>query len=415
MKKLPFSKNDVTALIEKHGLKTPFHLFDETGMRETTREFLDAFSWAPDFKEYFAVKGNPAPKVLKVLKDEGCGADCSSLPELVIAEKVGLKGDDIMFTSNNTPIAEYKKALELGAIINLDDITHIDYILNGGLKLPEMLSLRYNPGPKRAGNAIIGDPVNAKYGFTGDQLIEGYKRLKELGVKKFGLHTMVASNELNADYIKETAAMLFDMVLEIKEKTEVEIGLVNLGGGIGVAYRPEQTAMDIRKLGADIKKLYDGKIIAKGLRLNLLAFECARVITGPHGYLIMRAIHRKDTYKNYIGVDANMSDFMRPGVYGAYHHITVLGKEDAQPAHTYDIVGSLCENCDKFATDRFLPEIEIGDLLVLHDTGAHGAAMGFQYNGKLRAAQYLWNRETGAVTLVKKPDTLEDYLSQFEF
>jgi diaminopimelate decarboxylase len=408
-KTLPFSKTEIARLITDNKLTTPFHLYDETAIRQNVRRFMAAFAWAPGFKEYFAVKANPAPLVLKMLAEEGCGADCSSLAELLIAERAGLAGHEVMFTSNNTPLAEFDKAIAVGARVNLDDISHIDYMVKAGLQLPDFMCLRYNPGPERTGNVFIGNPVEAKYGMTRDQLFEAYTRLRAMGVKSFGLHTMVASNELNPDYISQTAAMMFELARAVQDKVGINIDFINLGGGIGIPYRPEDRAMDIGALSREIQGLYQ----ASGLRVKCLSFECGRLITGPYGYLITTAVHHKDTYKHYIGVDACMADFMRPGVYGAYHHISVLGKESLPRDHVYDVTGSLCENSDKFAINRNLPKIEPGDLLVLHDTGAHGQAMGFNYNGKLRCAQYLWNKEQGSLTCVRRADTMADYLGVF--
>lgn len=410
-KKVPFTKGQLEKIAAEYG--TPFHIYDEKAMRENARKLKAAFAWAPGFKEYYAVKAAPNPYILKILKEEGFGADCSSLPELILAEKVGLTGEDIMFTSNDTPAQEFVKARELGGIINLDDITHIDF-LEKHAGLPQLISFRYNPGPLRGGNAIIGNPEEAKYGLTKEQLFEAYKITRDKGVKRFGIHTMVISNELDPNYFIETANMMFDIIIELQEKLGINIEFVNFGGGIGIPYRPEQEPVDYDVIGQGVKKLYEEKIVPKGLGHLKLALECGRVITGPYGYLVTRAIHRKDTYKNYIGVDASMADLMRPGMYGAYHHLTVLGKEEQPHDTTYDVVGSLCENCDKFAVDRVLPKIDIGDLLVIHDTGAHGHAMGFNYNGKLRSAELLF-REDGSVELIRRAETIEDYFATLDF
>ncbi|NLT95235.1 MAG: diaminopimelate decarboxylase [Clostridia bacterium] len=410
-KKLPFTKEQLEAIVSEYG--TPFHIYDEKGIRENARKLVAAFSWAPGFKEYFAVKAAPNPYLLKILKEEGFGADCSSLPELILAEKVGLTGHEIMFTSNNTPADEYVKAKELGAIINLDDITHIDF-LEKHAGIPEFISFRYNPGPLRGGNAIIGRPEEAKYGLTREQIFNAYRIMRDKGVKGFGIHTMVISNELDPNYFIETAKMMFELILELHQKLGINFELVNFGGGIGIPYRPEQEPVDYQIIGQGVKKLYEEIIEANGLPPLKLALECGRVITGPYGYLVTRAIHRKNIYKNYIGVDACMADLMRPGMYGAYHHITVVGKENAPHDRIYDVVGSLCENCDKFAVDRNLPEIEMGDLLVIHDTGAHGHAMGFNYNGKLRSAELLL-REDGSVELIRRRETIDDYFATLDF
>lgn len=410
--KLPFDKNKIEEVIKD--FPTPFHIYDEAGMRENAKEFYKAFEWTPGFKNYFAVKALPNPYILKILKSEGMGVDCSSLAELILSEKVGFSGEDIMFTSNETPEKDYKKAFELGAIINLDDITHLEYLEKSLGKLPELLCFRYNPGPARTGNVLIGDPKEAKYGLTKEQLMDAYKIASDRGVKRFGLHTMVASNELNGDYIVETARMLFELVSEIKKQTGVALEFINMGGGIGIPYKPEQEAMDLTKVSEGIQRLYDELITDNQLTPLKVVFECGRMITGPFGYLITTAIHEKKIYKNYIGVDACMANLMRPGMYGAYHHETVLGKEDAPLTETYDVVGSLCENNDKFAIDRKLPKIENGDLIVIHDTGAHGFSMGFNYNGKLRSAELLLKSD-GSVEQVRRAETLEDYFATLNF
>lgn len=410
-KKLPFSKEELESIIEKY--TTPFHIYDEQAIRENARKLNEAFSWAPSFKEYFAVKATPNPHILKILKEEGFGVDCSSIAELIISEKVGFQGEEIMFSSNNTPAHEYQKAFQMGAIINLDDITHIDY-LEEHVGIPEVISFRYNPGPLRGGNAIIGKPEEAKYGLTREQIFQAYKIMQEKGVKRFGLHTMVISNELNSQYFIETAQMMFDLAIEIKNKLGIKIELVNFGGGIGIPYKPEEKPIDLAEIGQGVQKVYQEKIIPHDLHPLKIALECGRVITGPYGYLVTRAIHKKEIYKNYIGVDASMADLMRPGMYGAYHHITVVGKEKEPHDHIYDITGSLCENCDKFAIDRQLPKITRGDILVIHDTGAHGHAMGFNYNGKLRSAELLLKPDK-SVQLIRRAETLEDYFATLKF
>lgn len=410
-KALPFTKDDIERIIEKY--PTPFHIYDERAIRENARRLLAAFAWAPGFKEFFAVKAAPNPYLVKILKEEGFGADCSSLAELILAEKVGLTGEDIIFSSNDTPAHEFIKARELGAIINLDDISHIEY-LEKHAGLPEFISFRYNPGPLRGGNAIIGLPEEAKYGFTRKQLFEGYSMARDKGVKRFGLHTMVVSNELDPYSYIATAEMLFDLALEIYQNTGIRIEVVNLGGGIGIPYRPEEKRVDINLVSGKIKKAYEEKIVKHGLAPVRINMELGRMITGPFGFLVSTVLHKKETYKSYIGLDACMVNLMRPALYGAYHHITVLGKENRPLDHVYDVTGSLCENNDKFAIDRNLPEIEPGDILVIHDTGAHGHAMGFNYNGKLRSAELLL-RPDGEVKLIRRAETLDDYFATVDF
>lgn len=410
-KSLPFSKAEIEQIIQKH--PTPFHLYHEQAIRENARELLAAFSWAPGFKEYFAVKATPNPYLLKILKEEGLGADCSSLAELILAEKAGITGENIMFSSNDTPSYEFRKAKDLGAIINLDDISHIEY-LEQHAGLPELISFRYNPGPLRGGNTIIGLPQEAKYGFTREQLLEGYRIVRDKGVKRFGLHTMVVSNELDPYSFIGTAEMLFDLVVEIYQTTGIRIEFVNFGGGIGIPYRPEENQVDLNLLSREIKRAYEEKIKGAGLAPVRVTMELGRMITGPFGYLVSTALHKKEIYKNYVGLDACMANLMRPALYGAYHHITVLGKENWPHDHIYDVTGSLCENNDKFAIDRKLPEIKPGDIVVIHDTGAHGHAMGFNYNGKLRSAELLL-RPTGDVQLIRRAETLDDYFSTLDF
>ncbi|HPV43129.1 MAG TPA: diaminopimelate decarboxylase [Spirochaetota bacterium] len=410
-KTLPFTREQIERIVKEY--PTPFHIYDEKGMRANARRLVKAFSWAPGFKEYYAVKACPNPFIMKVLKQEGFGSDCSSLAELVLSERTGITGENIFFSSNDTPAAEYRKARELGAIINLDDITHIPF-LEKEAGLPEVISFRYNPGPLRGGNHIIGHPEEAKYGFTRPQLFEGYRILKEKGVTRFGLHTMVASNELDPDYFVDTADMLFNLVAEIHLEVGIRFEFVNLGGGFGIPYRPEQNAINLEYVSDKIHERYDQIIVPAGLHPLKIFMESGRMITGPYGFLVARAIHKKNIYKNYIGLDACMANLMRPALYGAYHHITVIGKEDRPLDHTYDVTGSLCENNDKFAIDRKLPEIEIGDIIVIHDAGAHGFAMGFNYNGKLRSAE-LMLREDGSVDMIRRAETLEDYFGTLDF
>lgn len=411
-KPLPFDLARIREIARE--FPTPFHIYDERGIRENARRLNAAFAWCPGgFREFFAVKATPNPHLLAILAEEGFGTDCSSLAELVLCERVGITGESIMFTSNDTPPAEFLKARALGAIINLDDITHID-CLERAAGLPELLSFRYNPGPLREGNAIIGKPEEAKYGLTRAQLFDAYRIAKQKGVRRFGLHTMVASNELNPEFFVETARMLFELAVELAEKADVRLEFVNLGGGIGIPYRPEQRPVDLERIGQGVQSLYDEMIRPAGLDPLRIAMENGRMVTGPFGWLVTTAIHEKHIYKNYVGVDACMANLMRPGMYGAYHHITVLGKEDAPADTAVDVVGSLCENNDKFAIDRPLPRIEPGDILVIHDTGAHGHSMGFQYNGKLRSAELLL-REDGSVKLIRRAETLDDYFATFDF
>jgi diaminopimelate decarboxylase len=410
-KTLPFSQATIEELVKKH--PTPFHLYDEKGIRENARTLKKAFSWADDFREFYAVKACPNPYILKIMKEEGFGADASSLPELVLAERVGLTGEMVMFSSNDTPAAEFVKARQLGAIINLDDLGHVAFLARSA-GLPELICFRYNPGPLRDGNVIIGKPEEAKFGFTRDQLLEGYRLCRTGGVKRFGLHTMVASNELNVDYHVETARMLFELVADLSGELGIRFDFVNLGGGFGIPYRPDQTALDFNVLADRIRREYERTILSKKLPPLAIYMESGRAMTGPFGYLVSRVLHIKRTYKNYVGLDASAANLMRPGLYGAYHHITVLGKEDRPADRCYDVTGSLCENNDKFAIDRMLPEIEEGDLVVIHDTGAHGHSMGFNYNGKLRSAELLL-RPDGRVEQIRRAETIDDYFATLDF
>ena len=411
-KTLPLSSEQIKQIASKYG--TPFHLYDEAAIRNNAKQLFAAFSWAPQFREYFAVKALPNPYIFEILKEEGCGADCSSMAELYLSEAVGLSGEQICFTSNDTPIAEYQKALDLGAIINLDDISHIDYLLDNAY-LPELISFRYNPGPLRnGGNEIIGYPEQAKYGLTQEQLLDGIARCKALGSKRFGIHTMIVSNELNCDYLAETAQMMFNLAVKIKKQLNVSVEFINLGGGIGIPYRPDQQAVDLQEFGRRVKEAYESILIPAGLDNVAICIESGRMMTGPYGYLVSTAIHYKNTYKNYIGLDACMADLMRPALYGAYHHITVAGKENAPCDTMYDITGSLCENNDKFAIDRMLPHIDMGDLLVIHDTGAHGYSMGFNYNGKLRSKELLLCQD-GSIKQIRRAETLGDYFATLDY
>ncbi len=410
-KSFPLNKGQLEDAAKKYG--TPFYLYDEKAIRENIRRLKKAFSVFPVFKEHFAVKALPNPYILKILAGEGVGADCASLPELLLADKAGMKGEDIMLTSNETPAPEYQAARGLGAVINLDDFTHIDFLeKNAGI--PELISCRYNPGPLKEGNAIIGKPEEAKYGFTREQIIRGFALLREKGAKRFALHTMVASNELSPDYHIETGRILFELAVEIKEKTGISMEFVNLGGGAGIPYRPDQKAIDYEYVARGLKKAYDEIIVPAGLDPMGLRMEWARIITGPYGWLVARAIHKKSIYREYIGLDACMADLMRPGMYGAYHHMTVAGKETAPGTECYDVVGSLCENNDKFAVQRMLPKIDMGDLVIIHDAGAHGRAMGFNYNGKLRCGEVLLRPE-GTTKQIRRRETVEDYFATLDF
>ena len=395
---------------------TPFYIYDERAIRENMRYFKKAFSIFPDFREYFAVKALPNPYILSILKEEGCGADCSSLPELMLSDITGIKGDFVMFTSNETPAKEFQYAYERGDIINLDDITHIDFLKDAlGGQFPKTICFRYNPGSLKAGgNSIIGKPEEAKYGLTREQLFEAYAKCKELGVEHFGLHTMVASNELNPNFFIDTARIVFALAAELKSKLGIKLEFVDLGGGIGIPYLQGQQKVDLDYVAAGIRKIYDSVIVPSGLDPLRICWECGRPITGPYGWLITTAIHEKHIYRDYIGVDASMADLMRPGMYGAYHEVTVSGKENADRDHVYDVVGSLCENCDKFAVQRQLPEINRGDLLIIHDAGAHGRAMGFNYNGKLRCGELLL-REDGSILQIRRSETIDDYFATLDF
>ena len=411
-KYFPLSKAELAGLAAEY--PTPFYLYDEHLIRTHARKFLKAFSVFPGFREYFAVKACPNPYLLKILAKEGIGADCSSLPELILAQKAGMTGEAVMFTSNETPEKEYVYANLMGSIINLDDISHIEYLDKALGGIPELISFRYNPGPLKEGNALIGKPEEAKYGLTRAQLFEAYADAKKRGATRFGLHTMVASNELDPDYFIETAVILFELAVEIKEKLGISLEFVNMGGGIGIPYRPGQKAVDYDYVARGMKEAYERLITKNALDPLKVFFECGRPFTGPYGWLVTQAIHEKHIYRDYVGVDASMADLMRPGMYGAYHHVSVVGKEDSPVTHTYDVVGSLCENCDKFAVQRELPEIEKGDFVVIHDAGAHGRAMGFNYNAKLRAGELLL-REDGKIVEIRRRETIDDYFATLDF
>ena len=407
-KKIPLSEAQLREVIKQ--FPTPFHIYDEAAIRQNVRNLISAFSWAPAFKEYFAVKATPNPTLLKVLKEEGVGADCSSLAELILAERSGIVGEEIMFSSNDTPAEDFIKARQLGAIINLDDISHIEF-LEKQAGIPDVISFRYNPGPLMAsGNTIIGFPEDAKYGLTRQQIHSAYRIMRDKGVKRFGIHTMVISNELNSDSFVGTANMMFDLIIELSQELGISFEFVNLGGGIGIPYKPEQQPVDLARVGQGIKQAYEEKIVANGLHPLRIAMECGRMITGPYGYLVSTVLHKKAIYKNYVGLDSCMANLMRPALYGSYHHITVVGKEHLPCDHVYDVTGSLCENNDKFAIDRALPAIDIGDIIVIHDAGAHGFAMGFNYNGKLRSAELLLKPD-GKVELIRRAETIDDYLA----
>ena len=410
-KNLPFSKEQLESIIKNH--PTPFHIYDEKAILENARNFKKAFSWNEGFKEYYAIKAAPNPYLMKILREEGFGIDCSSVAELELAKRIGMSGDEIMLTSNDTPAYEFQLAKDLGAIINLDDISHIDFV-DKNVGLPDTICMRYNPGSLKEGNVIIGHPEEAKYGFTREQIIEGYQILKDKGVKHFGIHTMVASNELEPAYFVETAELLFNLVVEVYEKTGVKIEFANMGGGIGIPYKPGEKPVDMEFVSTGVKKCYDDIIVKAGLAPLKIFFESGRAITGPYGYLVTKVRHIKKTYKTYAGLDACMTNLMRPALYNAYHHITVMGKENDEANVKYDVTGSLCENNDKFAIDRMLPEIEPEDIVVIHDTGAHGHSMGFNYNGKLKSAELLL-RENGDVAEIRRAETIEDYFATLDF
>lgn len=410
--KTPFvTKEQLEAIVEQ--FPTPFHLYDEKGIRETARNLYKAFSWNEGFKEYFAVKATPNPQILKILKEEGCGTDCSSLTELMMSERCGFSGDSIMFSSNETPACEFVKARELGAIINLDDITHIDF-LKETCGIPEKISCRFNPGGYFSlGTDIMDHPGDAKYGMTKPQLFEAFKRLKAEGVKEFGIHSFLASNTVSNEYYPALASILFSLAVELKEALDVHITFINLSGGIGIPYTPDKEPNDIFIIGEGVRQAYESILVPAGMGDVKLCTELGRYMLAPNGHLVVTAIHEKHTYKEYIGVDACAVNLMRPAMYGAYHHITVMGKENEPCDHKYDVVGSLCENNDKFAVDRMLPQIDKGDLLVIHDAGAHGFAMGYNYNGKLKSAEILL-QEDGTPRMIRRAETPEDYFATLE-
>lgn len=414
MEKKPFVTLEQLEEITKT-YPTPFHLYDEKGIRENAERLLRAFSWNKGFREYFAVKATPNPFVMDILKEQGCGADCSSLTELMIARAMDFEGEKIMFSSNDTPPEEFQMAAELGAVINLDDFTHIEFLEKTIGYIPETISCRYNPGGLfKISNDIMDNPGDAKYGMTTEQLFEAFKVLKAKGAKHFGIHAFLASNTVTNEYYPMLAKMLFETAVKLKEETGADIRFINLSGGIGIPYRPDQEPNDIFAIGEGVKKVYDEVLGAAGMGDVAIYTELGRFMLGPYGCLVTKAVHAKHTHKEYIGVDACAVNLMRPAMYGSYHHITVMGKEDKPWDHKYDIAGSLCENNDKFAIDRMLPEIATGDLLVIHDTGAHGFSMGYNYNGKLRSAELLL-KEDGSVEMIRRAETPKDYLATFDF
>lgn len=389
---------------------TPFHLYDAKGIRENVRELQDAFAWNPGFTEYFAVKATPNPSILRLLKDLGCGVDCASYTELLLAHEVGFRGEEIMFSSNVTPAEDFELARELDVIINLDDISHIDFLAQHG-GIPERISLRYNPGGDFSiGTKVMGNPAEAKFGMTPEQMPEAVRRLQALGVRQFGLHTFLSSNTTDSDYYPTIARMLFELAVELRETCGADFFLVNLSGGIGINYEPDEPRADLARIGSEVERAYNETILPSGLQDLAVVTELGRFITGPNGWLVATAIHEKNIHKHYIGLDASASNLMRPSMYGAYHHITVAGREDAPLTERYDVTGALCENNDKFAVDRQLPHIELGDLVVIHDAGAHGHSMGHNYNGKLRSAEVLLE-DDGTARLIRRAETPRDYFS----
>ena len=411
MKKPFVTKEQLDEITAKY--PTPFHLYDEKGIRENARNLRKAFSWNKGFKEYFAVKATPNPTILKILREEGCGTDCSSLTELMMSERCGFSGEEIMFSSNDTPAEEFQYARKLNATINLDDITHIDF-LKEVADIPKKISCRYNPGGTFSiSTDIMDNPGDAKYGLTRPQMTEAFKKLKELGVEEFGIHSFLASNTVTNKYYPTLAKILFQTAVELKEETGVHIGFINLSGGVGIPYTPDKEPNDIFVIGEGVRKAYEEVLVPAGMGDVKIFTELGRFMLAPYGHLVTKAIHEKHTHKEYIGVDACAVNLMRPAMYGAYHHITVMGKEDAPCDHVYDVTGSLCENNDKFAIDRKLPKIDMGDTLVIHDTGAHGFAMGYNYNGKLKSAEILL-KEDGTTQMIRRAETPEDYFATLE-
>lgn len=413
MTKEPFvTKEQLEEMTKEY--PTPFHLYDEKGIRRNVEALKEAFSWNPGYREYFAVKATPNPFLIDILKEYGCGCDCSSYTELMLSDALDIRGEHIMFSSNDTPAEDFQLADKLGAIINLDDITHIGFLEKAIGHIPETISCRYNPGGLfKISNDIMDNPGDAKYGMTTEQLEEAYKILKEKGAKEFGLHAFLASNTVTNEYYPMLAKVLFEQAVKLKEKTGVHIKFINLSGGIGIPYKPDQEPNDIRAIGDGVRRVYEEVLVPAGMGDVAIYTELGRFMMGPYGCLVTRAIHEKHTHKEYIGVDACAVNLMRPAMYGAYHHITVMGKENLPHDHQYDITGSLCENNDKFAIDRMLPKIDIGDLLVIHDTGAHGFSMGYNYNGKLKSAEVLL-KEDGTTQLIRRAETPKDYFATFD-
>ena len=413
MEKIPFvTKEKVEEIVKT--IPTPFHIYDEKGIRENAQKLKDAFAWNKGFKEFFAVKATPNPFLIDILREYGCGCDCSSLTELMLSHAMGVKGGDIMFSSNDTPAEEFAYANEIGATINLDDITHIDFLEKTIGKIPETISCRYNPGGYfKISNSIMDNPGDAKYGMTTEQLFEALKILKAKGAKHFGIHAFLASNTVTNEYYPTLAKTLFEVAVKLEKETGADIKFINLSGGIGIPYKPDQEPNDIAAIGEGVRKVYEEVLVPAGMGNVALYTELGRFMLAPYGHLITKAIHEKHTHKEYIGVDACAVNLMRPAMYGAYHHITVLGKENEPCDHMYDVTGSLCENNDKFAIDRMLPKIDMGDYLAIHDTGAHGFSMGYNYNGKLRSAEVLL-KEDGSHELIRRAETPKDYFATFD-
>ena len=413
MNKKPFvTKEQLDEITAK--FPTPYHLYDEKGIRDNAKAVKEAFAWNKGYREYFAVKACPNPTLIQIMKEYGCGCDCSSMTELMLSKAMGCKGADIMFSSNATPAEEYQYAAKLGAIINLDDITHIDFLEKAIGYIPETISCRYNPGGLfKISNDIMDNPGDAKYGMTTEQLFEACKILKAKGAKKFGIHAFLASNTVTNEYYPMLAKVLFEVAVKLEKETGADIEFINLSGGVGIPYKPDQEPNDIRVIGEGVRKVYEEVLVPAGMGDVALYTEMGRFMTGPYGCLVTKAIHEKHTYKEYIGCDACAVNLMRPAMYGAYHHITVMGKEDQPCDHKYDITGSLCENNDKFAIDRMLPKIDMGDYLVIHDTGAHGYAMGYNYNGKLKSAEILL-KEDGSFEMIRRAETPRDYFATLD-
>ena len=413
MNKKPFvTKEQLDEITAK--FPTPYHLYDEKGIRDNAKAVKEAFAWNKGYREYFAVKACPNPTLIQIMKEYGCGCDCSSMTELMLSKAMGCKGADIMFSSNATPAEEYQYAAKLGAIINLDDITHIDFLEKAIGYIPETISCRYNPGGLfKISNDIMDNPGDAKYGMTTEQLFEAFKILKAKGAKKFGIHAFLASNTVTNEYYPMLAKVLFEVAVKLQKETGVHIKFINLSGGVGIPYKPDQEPNDIRAIGDGVRRVYEEVLVPAGMGDVAIYTEMGRFMMGPYGCLVTTAIHEKHTHKEYIGVDACAVNLMRPAMYGAYHHITVMGKENAPCDHKYDITGSLCENNDKFAIDRMLPKIDMGDVLVIHDTGAHGFSMGYNYNGKLKSAEVLL-KEDGTTQLIRRAETPADYFATFD-